>query len=112
MLELQQTEAQGGQLLSLAGSLTIYEVGEARSQLLERVMAAPAGSWTLELQLDEFDTAGAQLLLALQRQLQQAGGALLVSAASDAVQELLDLLHLTQLWPAPQQPLPSGNCPC
>lgn len=85
-------------LLRLDGSLTIYQVAEAHGALLQLLAAAPERTWQLDLAgLDELDSAGAQLLLALQRQLVQTGFE--VTRAADQVLELLELLRLQALYP-------------
>lgn len=92
-----------GRPLALAGSLTIYEVGQACAALREAVAGARlevAGQWPLDLsRLDEIDTAGVQLLLALRTQLQRHGAVLALHAPSEAVRELVDLLRLHAALP-------------
>lgn len=84
--------------LALSGSLTIYEVSEARAALLAAFIEGRESSWQLDLSAtEEIDSAGAQLLLAARRHLQSGGGALYVDPASAAVQEILDLLRLDEL---------------
>lgn len=87
--------------IELAGSLTIYQVSDARAALLEVLATAPAREWQIGLaRIDELDTAGVQLLLAAQRYLATSGGDLQVCDAAQAVRELLDLLRVTQLYSA------------
>lgn len=97
MLRLNQTTPNG---LSLAGSLTIYEVTEAREGLLAAFGSARAARWSLDLgELEELDSAGAQLLLAAHRHLRDVGGELQLSPPSAAARELLELLNLSALLP-------------
>ena len=97
MLELNQPAV--GRL-SLGGSLTIYEVREARDGLLAVLAGAPGSHWTLDLSaMQEIDSAGAQLLLAAQRHVHEAGGGLQLHVPTEAVQELLALLRLQALLP-------------
>ncbi|MEO4046459.1 STAS domain-containing protein [Pseudomonas sp. CAU 1711] len=95
MFALNQTTASD---LSLAGSLTIYEVAQARDALLAAFAESRDASWRLDLhELGELDSAGAQLLLAAHRHLREAGGDLQLSALSEAARELLGLLNLGTL---------------
>jgi anti-sigma B factor antagonist len=85
--------------LRLAGSLTIYEVREAHAALLD--VLQPPRDWQLDLaELEEIDSAGAQLLLAVQRHQRRAQLGLSVSEASESVIELFQLLRLQSLYPA------------
>lgn len=85
--------------IELAGSLTIYQVSDARAALLEALATAPAREWLISLaRVDELDTAGVQLLLSAQRYLAPSGGNLQVVDAVQAVHELFDLLRVTQLY--------------
>lgn len=88
--------------MTIAGSLTIYEVREAHSALIDLLTADNAvNTWHLDLSaLEELDTAGAQLLLSVRKFLQQAGISLVMHNPCAAVVELLDLLRLNALQPA------------
>ncbi|SEH93116.1 STAS domain-containing protein [Pseudomonas asplenii] len=86
--------------LHLQGDLTLYEVSLAREQLLG-LLPLPPGPWQLDLGgLSELDSAGAQLLLAIQRALSSIDHPTTVSQVSDTAQELLTLLNLESLYPA------------
>ncbi|MBV6752931.1 STAS domain-containing protein [Pseudomonas chlororaphis] len=86
--------------LHLKGDLTLYEVSMARDQLLG-LLPLPAGPWQLDLGgLSELDSAGAQLLLAIQRALSSIDQPTTVSRVSPPVHELLTLLNLESLYPA------------
>ncbi|MHA6493925.1 STAS domain-containing protein [Pseudomonas borbori] len=88
---------------SLSGSLTIYEARDAHQALLAASCDAEPGPWTLDVQgLDELDSAGVQLLLALDRHLRQRGAELQLLQPADAVRDLLDLLRLQALYPSAQ----------
>ncbi|MFN3768330.1 STAS domain-containing protein [Ectopseudomonas guguanensis] len=102
MFELIHEPQQQPERLTLVGSLTIYEVRQAHEALLAALSGSGEGShWQLALdQLEELDSAGAQLLLALQRQLTQRQTRLEVISAADGPRELLDVLHLHSLLPA------------
>ncbi len=101
MIQLSHDLTQRPAQLRLAGSLTIYEVRELHGALVELLGGAPEASWQLNLgELEELDSAGAQLLLALQRHLSDAGADLEVCNAGGAVLELLELLRLQALYPA------------
>lgn len=106
MLTLRHDAGQTPGLLALGGSLTIYEVREAYDGLKE-VLAGGQREWRLDLaELEEMDSAGAQLLLALQRHLQGLDGKLDVRNPTAPVLEMLELLHLQALYPdvLPAQP--------
>ena len=95
--------------MTIAGSLTIYEVRDARDALLGAFGAQPSGHWQLDLSaLDELDTAGAQLLLAAQRQLRLSDATLEVCNPSASALELLQLLHLQALFSS-HGPAASGD---
>lgn len=84
--------------LRLEGDLTIYQVSEARDALLA-LSLPPATHWQLDLAgLDEIDSAGAQLLLALQQWLGNTDNPAQVIAASPAARELFELLRLDSLY--------------
>lgn len=89
-----------GQLrLRLEGDLSLYQVAQAREQLLALTLPA-ARHWQLDLSgIGEFDSAGAQWLLALQRHLGNADGPARVIGAPPSVRELLELLRLETLYP-------------
>lgn len=87
--------------LRLEGDLSLYEVSQAREQLLALDLP-PATQWLLDLDgIDAFDSAGAQWLLALQRHLGNVHGPAQVIAAAPQVRELLELLRLESLFPSP-----------
>lgn len=106
MLELRHDTRQDPALLALTGSLTIYEVRQAHDEL-RAALAGGQRQWRIDLaELEELDSAGAQLLLALQRHLLSLDGGLDVSNPTADVLELLELLHLQSLYPdvLPAQP--------
>ncbi|MES2818491.1 MAG: STAS domain-containing protein [Pseudomonadota bacterium] len=82
------------------GNLTIYEVKEAHGLLLALLEAQPPRHWQLDMSaVDEVDSAGAQLLLALHRHLSDLGGHLTLSRPNAAQLELFELLRLQALYP-------------
>ena len=88
-----EESAAGQWNLSLSGTLTIYEV--AGIQELLKPLTAPE-SLTVDLQeVDEIDTAGLQLLLALHQWL---GEHLHLIRHSQAVIELIDLFQLAAFF--------------
>lgn len=100
MFELTHDSHGDAHQLALQGSLTIYEVREAHAALLQATRIAAGGEWVFDLQaLEELDTAGAQLLLAVQRQLDTCGARMKISHPAQSVLELLELLRLTSLYP-------------
>lgn len=83
--------------LSMRGDLTIYEAAQTQQALLELLPGA-SGPWHLDLSgLDEIDSAGIQLLLALQQSLAQGAA---VSALPEQAGALVELLRLDALRPA------------
>ncbi|AGA85256.1 STAS domain protein [Pseudomonas sp. SCT] len=109
MFTLQQQASAVGTCLALSGNLTIYEVRDARDALLGAFGAQPSGHWQLDLSaLDELDTAGAQLLLAAQRQLRLSDATLEVCNPSAEALELLQLLRVQTLFSS-HAPAASGG---
>lgn len=90
-----QLNVESGTLLArLSGSLTIYDVGELQTQLVE------AGSMDQPMIVDlggvtDIDTAGLQWLIALRRTL---GEQLALQNHSQTVIELLDLYQLAPFF--------------
>lgn len=74
--------------------LTIYEVEEYRQQLLEKCDLISLARVELNENI-ELDTAGIQLLISLQKQIQGAGGDLTVQTTSAHAIHLFDMLNLT-----------------
>lgn len=90
--------------LCLTGNLTIYEVSEARNELLN-LLPLIGPLWQIDLGgLDELDSAGAQLLLAVQRMLSKPEQAAEVINHPDVALELFDLLRLHSLTSTPMPP--------
>ena len=87
--------------LALVGSLTIYEVRQAHEALLGALISsAETRHWLLDLsELEELDSAGAQLLLALQHHLTQHQARLEVTGPAGEVLGMLELLRLQPLYP-------------
>jgi anti-sigma B factor antagonist len=78
--------------ITLAGDMTVYVAAELKTALLAEFAA---GHTALDLsQVQEIDTAGLQLLLLLNRELQ---GALKIRACSPGVRATLELTHLGRL---------------
>lgn len=85
--------------LRLEGNLTIYEVAQAHRELLALL---PLGKrdWQLDLGgLLDCDSAGAQLLVAFERQLALQGQSMAVINPSAQTLALFELLHLQALYP-------------
>lgn len=91
--------------LPLSGPLTIYTAADSKPLLMEPLAAGV--TLALELaEVDEFDSAGLQLLLLAQREARSLGGALELIDPSPAITELLELAGLTQFFmPAPTEEL-------
>jgi anti-anti-sigma factor len=100
MLEITYDRSVEPTRLRLTGSLTIYEVGEAHTNLLSMLATPEARPCLLDLEaLEELDTAGAQLLLATQRHFEASGGSLKVHGPTPPVVEVIELLRLKSLYP-------------
>ena len=86
-----QIESRAG-TISVAGDMTVYTSAELKTALLAE---AAAGNTCLDLsQVQEFDTAGLQLVLLLQRELR---GTLKIVACSPGVRATLDLMNVKLL---------------
>ncbi len=79
--------------VTLAGSCTIFEAAELRSQLLPLVKATQPVMVDLG-DVSELDSSGLQILLALQKECALA----LFSNPSACVQQVLDLLNLNRCF--------------
>ena len=98
-----QIESRSGRV-SVAGDMTVYCASELKPALL---LEAAAAHNLLELdlsQVQELDTAGLQLLLLLDREMQ---GRLRIVACSPGVQAVLQLTHLNHLLGA-HTPVPEA----
>lgn len=83
----------------LDGDLTIHAAAAA-CETLRAALAAAAGDVVLDLsQVQVFDSAGAQLLLAARRTLAARGRALRLAGPAAPVVEALGTLGLQGLWP-------------
>lgn len=95
-----------GAPFALDGDLTVLEAAGTRTRLLAALDAALADGTDLVLDLsevEETDTAGLQLLLALVRDAAATGVRVRVQALSPAVAEMLALVHLGEdLRPVPR----------
>ena len=86
---------------SMGPELTIAHADACRSTLLE-VLSTHTGDFSLDLSsVTEFDSSGAQLLLATQRSLAERGDALLVAAMSAPVRDALAVFGLSVLFQPP-----------
>ena len=86
-----QIESRAG-TVSVVGDMTVYCAADLKTELLA---AVAAGNSSLNLsQVQEFDTAGLQLILLLNRELL---GGLRIVACSPGVRATLELAHLNKL---------------
>jgi len=86
--------------VKLDGDLTIYAAASVHQQLLGALSEGQA----VELDLGdvaEFDSAGAQQVLALARECEALGRSLRIVAASDCVREVFTLFALDSRLPLP-----------
>lgn len=91
--------------LVLAGELTIQTAALTRTLLLDALTDALLAGAPVALDLgrvEELDTAGLQLLLALRRDADAADVPVVLVAASSAVADVLALVGLDDLRPAPE----------
>ena len=92
--------------LKLSPNLTIYEAASVKDGLLNNL----ARRSVIELDLSqvvEIDTAGLQLLMLAERESRRQGKTLRISTWSPAVQELIQLYNLADLFgnaPGPSAP--------
>ena len=87
----------GIERIAPSGNLTIYEA----ASLKDRFLNIPAQCTAIEFDLSEvveIDTAGMQLLLLAQRESQHQGKSFGISACSPAVQDLIELYDLADLF--------------
>jgi len=105
-MPLTESTRDGHALLLISGGFTIFQAAESRPHLLHAIEHAES---LLELDLqgvDEFDTAGLQLLLLLKREAAQQDKLLTFSGFSAAVMSVIGLLHLHETFGLP---LPSAS---
>jgi anti-anti-sigma factor len=108
MLELEWYTHDQEHSLRLEGTLTIYDVVEAKAPLSAALDQYP----TLHLNLadlEELDTAGVQLLAWLKLEACRRGRCLVLSTHSPAVQEVFDLLQVSGLFGDPILIAPSAS---
>ncbi|MBV4473600.1 STAS domain-containing protein [Pseudomonas sp. B2M1-30] len=88
---------EGGVNWVIDGELTIYTVAELKAELLPSL--APNGDVEVDLALvNEIDSAGVQLLLALRQAVTACGNALHMKGASPAVRDALQLCNLAHVF--------------
>ncbi|WDU65187.1 STAS domain-containing protein [Pseudomonas poae] len=85
--------------LRIDGDLSIYQASAVRDAFVA-LLPLHADAWQLDLGcIDDFDSAGLQLLLVIQRTLCQGGSPVTVVDAAPAVRETIALLRLESLFP-------------
>lgn len=108
-MPLKTTANNGNLLLALDGELSIFQAAERKPELLH-VLSLVQQTLSLDLSaVDEIDTAGVQLLLLLQREIQRSGREIEVVAYSPAVLAVFDLLQLHELFGAGRASLAEGR---
>ncbi len=73
---------------TVEGAMTIYEAAAVKEQLLAALARAPRLAIDLS-RVDQFDTAGVQLLVLAQREAERAGKPVDLAARSSTVDEVL-----------------------
>lgn len=91
-LEIQNKRKQ----LAVSGELNIYTAREAAEKLLPLLREAAAPAVDLA-QVAEFDSSGLQVLLVAQRAAAAVGKEMVITDASAAVREALDLVQCDEL---------------
>ena len=94
-LEWQSSDDAASWRVQISGDVTIYQAEQFKQLLLDH----PTECRHLECDLngvDEFDSAGAQLLLGLGKTLRERGGALTIAACSASVSTHLNTLGLAR----------------
>lgn len=82
----------------MIGEMTIYCASALKSALLEALRAHPEVAFEIDLsEVTEFDTAGLQLLLMLNRSCTAASRAFRIAACSAAVRDGIDLCSQIEL---------------
>jgi len=82
-------------IIKIDGDLSIYEVAEYHKKLVEKLDAVTSA--TVELSQDiEIDTAGIQLLISLQKQLQATGGDLTVQSEGGKSAQIIEVFNLSK----------------
>lgn len=82
--------------IRIEGEFTIYTAAESKQQLTDALNAHT--TFIVELDaVEEIDTSGVQLLLLLQREAKNLGKVLTFTDASPAIQEVINLLELSEL---------------
>ncbi|MCB4360576.1 STAS domain-containing protein [Quatrionicoccus australiensis] len=102
--------AQSGRQIFINGELTIYTASEWRDKLVNEM----TGNDDIQLELaevSEIDSAGLQLLLAVQRQAAGEGRQLQFGQCSSVVRALLDFAQLMQSLNVNMQNLGQGEQP-
>ncbi len=85
--------------IRIDGDLSIYQASDARDAFVA-LLPLHADAWQLDLGcIGDFDSAGLQLLLVIQRTLAQGGSPVTVVDATPAVRESIALLRLESLFP-------------
>lgn len=79
--------------IKLTGDLTIYQAAEINNALLCQSDGLDRKVVLNLEQVEEFDTAGVQLLMQLRRCVERQGGTLQTSAISESVEQVLSALH-------------------
>jgi anti-sigma B factor antagonist len=83
--------------IRISGEMTVYTAAELQPALIKALSKAK-GTANLDLaSVEEFDSAGLQLLLAGARDATAKGAKLRILAASTAVREVLELCHRADL---------------
>jgi len=100
MFRIVRSTHEGETAWALEGELTIYDVLEAKAQLVTALDEGPRLQLNLG-GLEELDTAGLQLLVWLKQEARRSNKSLSLFAHSPAVVAVFDLLQVTRLFGDP-----------
>ena len=88
-MAVETREEEGRLIVSITGSITVYEVAEVRDGLLAALMRGSEVTLALDA-VDACDTAGVQLLLSTARALEKGGQGMRVTGVPDAVSQAME----------------------
>lgn len=94
LMAMNITKLDGACSIRLDGDLTIFQIADFHSQLLAECQDAQNVTFDLS-DVNEVDTAGVQLLISLQKQLNSVDGNLLLAGQSEQLLNTLNAFNLS-----------------